>query len=184
MFNLFKKPKTDVNKANEIFVHSRLNFAHNPKEIEVFKFYLKPDYDQKLSDMKADNVFICNGVVEFVGSNAIYPVFKMPKKMPATRMISIRKIMCICAVVVNTTTREIEYLSTDFAGMSLEEINSTTLNTIINNDTGVSIMRMHNNGPVKFEVVEGDNIDRWTYEKSVTLNNVIELVLDDYSDAI
>lgn len=181
MFNLFKKQKTDVNKVEEIFVHSRLNFVHNPKEIEVFKFYLKPIYDQKLSDMKADNVFICNGVVEYVGYTAIYPVFKMPKKMPATRMISIRKIMCIGSVVVNTTTNEIECLSSEFTGMNLEEINSTSLNMIINNDTLTSIMCMHNNGPVKFEIVEGDDIDRETYERSITLNNVIELVLDDYS---
>jgi murein L,D-transpeptidase YafK len=177
MFNLFKKQKNTKIVEKEILVHSRLNFAHDPDAIVVFKFYFKPKYDNRLSDMKPDNVFVCDGIVEYIGDHAIYPVFKMPKKLPATRMISIKKIMCIGSITIDNETNEIEELDSRFTGMSLEEVNSAIANTVVNNDTFVTIMNLDES--VYFNFVDGDDIDLETYERSITLNNDLVLVMDE-----
>ena len=177
MFNLFKKQKTTEIVEKEILVHSRLNFAHDPDSFTVFKFYLKPSYEDKISEMKSNNVFICNGVAEHIAEESICPIFKMPKKLPATRMISTKKIICIGSIVINNTTKEILRLDSRFTGMSLEEINEAILNISIDNDTLVSIMNTEET--VQYEIVEGDDIDFETFETSVTLNNVLTLVMNE-----
>lgn len=180
MFNPFKKQKKIepevVYETKEVKVYSRLKFAHNPSEIHVLKFFFIPKVETKLSDVLVNKVFMYRGIAADDTPTIEYPIFKMPNKLPASKLVSNKKINCIGAIIVDDCTHEIKGLSSKFSGMSLEDINEITWGATFDENTLVTLMSYDNT--IQLEVVDGD-VDIETYDRSITLNNVLELVMND-----
>lgn len=186
MFNIFKKQKkvkteevkvesVPVYETKEVEVYSRLTFAHNPNEIVVLKYFFVPENETRWIDVLAKKVFVYKGI-DHDNKSTVYPVFKMPSTLPATKLVSNKKIICIGAFIVDNETNEIKELTNDYTGMCLEEF----INTVwvhdepINENTNVFIMTMQN--VIKIEYIDGE-VDLKTYNRSITLDNVINFIM-------
>jgi hypothetical protein len=160
-------------KIVEVPVKSRFTFAHDNNEIIVCNDYLRTTITSTYEHLSENKKFIiyCKDVCGV----KVYPVFKMPKSLPITRLISRKKVMCIGSLVVDDNSM-ICNISDEFIGWSLEEVAEELSWNAINNDTPVVVM---NRDDVITSEIINDQIDFDTFEKYIILKNTLALFVNE-----
>ena len=195
LFDFFKKQTPEAQTSEpkiireevkvEVPVYSRFKFAHeDANNIHVKKYYLNLNTTTKYSDVPANDVFIYRLSGTF-GTDFIYPVFRMPETLPATKSASPKKVICIGCFVVSSNDdlgeNEIQYFDTMYSGKSLDDmVNDFHLEQVcdsLESDTEVYIMDCGN--PITSKVITGE-IDLDEFEKYLTLKNTIRFVTTNY----
>ena len=176
-FKLFKKKQQVLEeipeKIVEVPVKSRFTFAHDNNEILVCNDYFNTTNTSAYETVSENKKFViwCKDVCGV----KVYPVFKMPKTLPITRLISSKKVMCIGSLIVGDDSM-IHGISDEFIGWSLEEVAQELEWTTINNDTPV--VMMDRDDVITSEVIK-DQIDFDTFEKYIILKNTLALFVNE-----
>lgn len=183
LFNRKKTaPEPEVIEKVEVVekeVYSRFTFAHD-EDLVVKSFKFKNDSTAQYSDLCAGTVFTPKAIVNAVDGKLIYYIFRLPNELPATRLVTPKKVLCLGVVVVNDCTGEIEdIIHNDWVGVSLEcFINQGLFNaTDFTMDSNVIVMNRAN---VIEEVTNVDElIDYDTFVRSVVIEASLESVTED-----
>lgn len=184
--NFFKRRKSNNHKEDSVQeqsqiiaekVYSRFTFAHNNDDIFVIRYYLDDSGKSAYTEISEDTVFISGDIFMINSDNSmIIPVFKTPKNLPKTRLVTGKKVICIGSLIINDSTDEIIGLSNNFTGMSLEDIVNDISIQPLNETSEITVMDRNN--VIVEEVISGD-IDIDTFEKSVTLKNTINSLMNN-----
>ena len=166
-----KKQKNEPEvQIKEVPVHSRFTFAHDPKGIEVKKYYLNTDIELiKPRDIQPEQIFIVKTDNNYFYNNKrVYHVFKMPSILPKTKLISLNKIICIGSIVTDNEL-EILYTTPIYAGQSLLELYITDpiCHIILNNEACCSITT----SDIFKTTTITDDIDLNTFSQFICLYN-------------
>ena len=172
-FNFFKKNNKQKEPEK---VYSRFTFAHDDDDIDVERFFINFAKTTQYSEISADTVFICEDIYDLYCNEYITPIFKMPKSLPITKLVSSKKVICIGAIITNEDDL-IYSISNKFTGMSLEDVVAEiNENDDLTETSEVTIMNMSD--VIRTEVIDGQ-IDFGTLSRYVTLKNTLRLLMNN-----
>ena len=165
-------------------VYSRFTFAHDDT-IDVKSYHLvvngkecetcDSNCDSRYGSLPAGTVFLYNKMAFDMDYNRkIYPIFALPSSLPATKLISAKKVLCLGAIIIDADD-EIQEFSNNFTGTSMEELFGMGCIDLLTEDSIVTVMNYKN---VIEEVSCKGDINLTAFERFITVKNSLNLVMN------
>jgi hypothetical protein len=138
--------------------------------MNVKAYFFKPKFNTVYTNVSANDVFLHTTI----GIDYVYPVFKMPKTLPTTRLVSNKKIICVGCIKVNEND-EIFDVNTDCVGMCLEDMAATFGFACPSEDTIACIMKRDD--VIEAKDVIGD-VSLETFKRSIIVNKELDDIMN------
>ena len=129
-FRFFKKARPEVVTEKvevEVKVPSRFTFAH--EDITVLRYFMQTSpCHTPYASVGAEAIFTFTAPISVrnqYGEVALCPVFRMPKTMPVTKLISPKRVVCIGCLIKDIYNDEIIAWEGDLVGETLESVCET-----------------------------------------------------------
>ena len=167
-----QKPAPEV-IVKEVPCTSRFTFAHD--DVPVDQYVFVADNQSSYGSINANEVFTTVVPLCFnehtTGNEVAYPIFKMPKLMPTTKLISPKRVVCLGCMIVDAVTDEIIRIDWSYAGMTMEEVCGTAI-TLTEADI---VFKMITSEVIKQVQINGD-ITEQVYARYICIKDALQYI--------
>ena len=183
--NLFKRkqvatPEPEViEKIKEVFVekevpvYSKFTFAHDNNVI-LNKYYLNIEKQVRYADLAdCDEFAIKSETASNIDDGlSVYFTFKMPDVIPATKLVTPKKVLCTGSMVICEDSEIIEVNNQHVCDSLEEMVNAGVIEAIPVENTCVICLE---DDVITKKLIEDDKVDYFTFVTSVVLESVLDI---------
>ena len=163
-----------VEKPVEVPVHSRFTFAHS-NDVVLYRYFLDTNKKVRYAELGACSEFAIKSetISDDAEGQSVYFTFKMPDAIPATKLVTPKKVLCTGSMTVLEDSEIIRVDNTTRVCDSLEElVNIGLIDDLPMDDTTVINLV---DEVITTQLIVDETVDLDTFVRSVVLDSLLDI---------